>query len=190
MSEGEAERPRTTAAAPRRGASDPIYPSQALAENLRGFRRLRRLSQQDVAERMTALGYGRPGKPGGRKAARARAWSRSTTGEVESGKREVTVDEFVGLCIILGVTPGELLDPGEASLSLGTVPLEGEPPRAPLRPRFARPFVRSDIGFELTEHMEGLRLRLVEVAGRRDEYLEAMGVDHVGREPVENEEDR
>lgn len=181
--------PETTSQRPA-AASEPIHPSQAVAANLRRLRSLQRLSQEDIAQRMTALGYGRAGKPGGRADARSRAWGRSTVSEAESGKRELTVDELVGLSIILGVPIGGLLDPGEASLALGDVAPEDEPSGAPLLPRFTQPFLRSDIAFELTEHAPGrFMLRTKPVKGRLDEYLKAIGVK-VMPEPINETEEQ
>jgi transcriptional regulator with XRE-family HTH domain len=71
--------------------------SAVLARNARQERNLRRLSQDDVAERMTALGH---------------AWSRQTTSDVERGHRNVTIDELLGLALVLGAPIGALLDPG------------------------------------------------------------------------------
>ena len=79
------------------------------------------------------LGYGRGGKPGGRTEERSRSWNRSSVGSVERGTREVTVDELIGLAIVLAATPFELLDCGGANLALR----EGG---MPLRPPYARPF--------------------------------------------------
>jgi transcriptional regulator with XRE-family HTH domain len=156
-----------------------VHPSQALASNLRRLRGLRRLSQEDIAERMTALGYGRAG-----------SWKRSTAAESETGKRQVTVDELVGLAMILGVTIGELLDPSDASLALGDVVHEGEPQGAPLRPRVARLFVRSDIALALTEHTaEGFTLSTIRVPGREREWMKATGIDFVDEPATETGED-
>jgi transcriptional regulator with XRE-family HTH domain len=70
--------------------------SEALAENARQLRSLRDLSQDDVAERMRALGH---------------QWSRQTTSDVERAKRNVTIDELLGLAIVLAASISDLLDP-------------------------------------------------------------------------------
>ena len=125
---------------------------------------------------MTALGYGRAG-----------AWKRTTAAEAEAAKRTVTVDELIGLALILGVPIGELLDPGDADLGLGDVQHDGEPEGAPLRPRFARPLVWSNIALELTEHATGeFTLRTLPVEGRQDE-IEAIGITAV-QEPTDSED--
>ena len=72
-------------------------PSDALAANLRAYRLLRHLTQDGLATRMTQLGHG---------------WGRSTVSAVEGRTRNVTVDELFGLALCLGVTIGQLLDPG------------------------------------------------------------------------------
>jgi transcriptional regulator with XRE-family HTH domain len=170
MSQAQGHRPAET--------DTTVHPSQAVASNLRRLRRLRRLTQEDLAERMTVLGYGRTG-----------SWKRTTAAECESGKRQVTVNELVGLAMILGATIGELLDPGDANLGLGDVELEGEPDGAPLAPRFVRPFVRSDIALELTEHAaERFTLRTLPVDGRVDEFLKATGHEVVYEQAPETKE--
>jgi transcriptional regulator with XRE-family HTH domain len=73
------------------------FPSQILADNVRIWRGLRGLSQAQLAERMSRLGHG---------------WSESIVGFVEQNRRNVTVDEFVGLTLALNVSQlGALLDP-------------------------------------------------------------------------------
>jgi transcriptional regulator with XRE-family HTH domain len=71
-------------------------PSDALAENLRAYRLLRRMTQDELASRMSHLCHG---------------WGRSTVSAVESKSRNVTIDELFGLAVSVGVTIGELLDP-------------------------------------------------------------------------------
>jgi transcriptional regulator with XRE-family HTH domain len=70
--------------------------SEALAKNVRDIRGLREFSQDDIAERMSVLGH---------------PWSRQTTSDVERASRNVTVDELLGLALVLGSPVGELLDP-------------------------------------------------------------------------------
>jgi transcriptional regulator with XRE-family HTH domain len=69
--------------------------SEAVGQNARQVRSLHNLSQDDVAERMRALGH---------------AWSRQTTSDVERAVRNVTVNELLGLALVLGTPVGELLD--------------------------------------------------------------------------------
>lgn len=71
-------------------------PADALAENLRAYRLLRHMTQDQLASRMAHLGHG---------------WGRSTVSAVEGRSRNVTVDELFGLALTLGVTMGQLLDP-------------------------------------------------------------------------------
>jgi len=71
-------------------------PSDALAENLRAYRMLRRMTQDQLAARMAHLCHG---------------WGRSTVSAVEGKIRNVTIDELFGLAVVVGVTIGELLDP-------------------------------------------------------------------------------
>jgi transcriptional regulator with XRE-family HTH domain len=73
------------------------FPSQILANNVRTWRTLRKLSQADLADRMARQGH---------------AWSESIVGFVERGQRAVTVDELIGLVIALNTRElGSLLDP-------------------------------------------------------------------------------
>lgn len=85
---------------PTRAKREPVpgarFLSQALADNIRAYRMLRRMNQDNLAERMRLLQH---------------EWSRPTVSEVERGGRNVTVDELGGLALALGVTIGQLLDP-------------------------------------------------------------------------------
>lgn len=102
-------------------------PSDALAENLRAYRILRRMTQDQLAARMAHLCHG---------------WGRSTVSAVESKSRNVTVDELFGLAVSVGVTIGELLDPTgpdhrrPLSLDVGLRASEGEKTE-PVAPRLA-----------------------------------------------------
>jgi transcriptional regulator with XRE-family HTH domain len=78
----------------REGRGSAMLPSQALALNLRAARAQLKLSQQDLAERMSALGH---------------PWTRPTASQVERGIRSVTVDELFGLCLALQVDATTLL---------------------------------------------------------------------------------
>ena len=81
-------------------------PSSVLAENIRCYRVLRGMTQEQLAARMTVLGH---------------AWSRSIVSAIEGKKRSVTIDELFGLAINFGVTVGGLLDPSgpDGSRDLG-----------------------------------------------------------------------
>ena len=72
-----------------------LYPSQILARNLGAVRRLRGWRQEFVAERMMYLGH---------------PWTRQTVGEVEQGRRNVTVDELFSLALVFEITIARLLD--------------------------------------------------------------------------------
>lgn len=74
----------------------PARPSDALAENLRAYRLLQHMTQDQLAARMTWLCH---------------RWGRSTVSAVEGRSRNVTVDELFGLAVSVGVTIGQLLDP-------------------------------------------------------------------------------
>ena len=97
--------------APGRGGREPLpgsrFLSDAVAEKVRGYRLLRRLKQDDVADGMRRL--------------RHHTWTRQTVSDVERVQRNLTVDELVGLSIVLELSLNELLDPG---------PVGGGPPPA------------------------------------------------------------
>ena len=72
------------------------FPAEVLAANVRDYRQLRGLSQEQLAQKMTELGH---------------PWTAGIVGFVERGDRNVTVDELVGVAFCLGFHPGKLLDP-------------------------------------------------------------------------------
>lgn len=71
-------------------------PSVALAANVRAYRILRHMTQDELGLRMTDLGHD---------------WGRSTVSAVERSNRNVTTDELFGLALCFGATIGGLLDP-------------------------------------------------------------------------------
>ena len=79
-----------------RDRKEPGRPSVGLAENIAAYRVLRRITQDELAMNITAIGH---------------EMSRSTISAVESLGRNVTVNELFGFAICLGVTIGQLLDP-------------------------------------------------------------------------------
>jgi transcriptional regulator with XRE-family HTH domain len=89
------------APAPGRGGREPLpgsrFLSDAVAEKVRAYRLLRRLKQDDVADRMREL--------------RHHTWTRQTVSDVERVQRHLTVDELLGLSIVLDQSLNELLDP-------------------------------------------------------------------------------
>jgi transcriptional regulator with XRE-family HTH domain len=99
------------APAPARGGREPLpgsrFLSDAIADKVRAYRLLRRLKQDDVADHMRGL--------------RHQTWTRQTVSDVERVRRNLTVDELVGLSFLFGVSLNELLDP---------VPVDGGPPPA------------------------------------------------------------
>jgi hypothetical protein len=73
------------------------FPSEIVADNVRTWRGIRRLSQAELAARMSGLGH---------------PWTESIVGFVERGQRNITVDEYVGLEVALEIDHfGGLLDP-------------------------------------------------------------------------------
>lgn len=115
-----------------RRLGDQGRPSHVLAENLRTYRALHQLTQDELAARMAHLGHG---------------WGRSTVSAVEGKGRNVTIDELFGLAVSLGVTVGDLLDPTgpghtrQLSLDVGLPEAEGG--RRALPPVLAQLFAAS-----------------------------------------------
>jgi len=74
-----------------------------LARNLRAARAATapKLSQADAAERMRALGF--------------RSWLGQTVSASERGRRRITAEEILGLCVALECPPGALLLPVHGS---------------------------------------------------------------------------
>jgi transcriptional regulator with XRE-family HTH domain len=97
--------------APGRAGRKPLpgsrFLSDAIAEKVRAYRLLRRMKQEDVAEKMRKL--------------RHHTWTRQTVSDIERLQRNLTVDELVGLSIVFELSLNELLDP---------VPVGGGPPPA------------------------------------------------------------
>jgi transcriptional regulator with XRE-family HTH domain len=79
----------------------PVPYGSLLARNLRAARAAANLSQNDVGERMQALGFG--------------AWLRSTVSLAEQGKRRVTAEELLGLSLVVGTSMVRLAEPHEES---------------------------------------------------------------------------
>jgi transcriptional regulator with XRE-family HTH domain len=107
--------------------------SDALAANVRAFRARRRFNQDDVAERMGWLGH---------------RWIRVTVSEVERARRNLSVDELLGLALVLDATPQELLDPtgvdGDDWRALDYGP-------AAIPPKRAREWLRSEVRIGLLD---------------------------------------
>ena len=76
---------------------DAQFPSQLVGERASELRRLLKLSQEDIAERMVRLEHSK--------------WARQTVGQMETATRNVTVDELVSLAAALQTTVAFLLSP-------------------------------------------------------------------------------
>jgi transcriptional regulator with XRE-family HTH domain len=111
--------PRTPkrAGRPERGGR---FLSEIVTLNVRAYRAMRGLTQEDLAERLAALGHG---------------WVRATVSEVERNGRTIAVDELAGLAAALGVSIARLLTPVAADMRID---VGG---RGPLPPAIARPFI-------------------------------------------------
>jgi transcriptional regulator with XRE-family HTH domain len=82
----------------RKRSEGALFPRDFLAAKVRATRGLHGLGQQDLAERMSALGH---------------EWSRPTVSQVERAARTVSVDELFGLCLALQLDFPTLLAPLE-----------------------------------------------------------------------------
>ncbi|HQZ33839.1 MAG TPA: helix-turn-helix transcriptional regulator [Ilumatobacteraceae bacterium] len=89
-------------------------PGVVLAQRVTEMRGRLQWSQDELARRMTA--YGLP-------------WSRTTVAKVESESRQVTVDEFVALALVFGVTPAALLTLRDSDAVLNVTPNTQTPVR-------------------------------------------------------------
>lgn len=67
----------------------------AIAANIRAERARANIGQQELAERMEALGW---------------KWVRQTVGQVEGGTRRATADELIGLALCLDIPVLRLID--------------------------------------------------------------------------------
>ena len=127
----------------------PAPPSAALAENLRAYRLLRHMTQDQLAAQMTWLSH---------------RWGRSTVSAVEGRSRNVTVDELFGLAVSVGVTIGQLLDPTgpdhsrPLSLDVGLRADDGGLPR-PVAPRLAHLWTASRAVIRL-RHDDGCKVEV------------------------------
>jgi transcriptional regulator with XRE-family HTH domain len=76
-----------------------VSPIPLIAERVAAIRRYRGMTQEQLAEAMRALGI---------------SWQRITLAKLESGKRSyLTVDELLALCVVLEISPVDLLVPRE-----------------------------------------------------------------------------
>ena len=89
--------PRTPKRARREPRPGSRFLADVVADNIGGYRSMRKLSQRALADEMRHLGH---------------QWSASTVSDVENGDRSVAVDELVGLALVLDANPPALLDPG------------------------------------------------------------------------------
>jgi transcriptional regulator with XRE-family HTH domain len=148
------------APAPGRGGREPLegsrFLSDAIADKVRAYRVLRRLKQDDVADRMRRL--------------RHQTWTRQTVSDVERVQRNLTVDELVGLSIVLGLSLNELLDP---------VPVGGGPPPTldvglpvPLPPDIVRHWSTGATLFLDSEMRDGKPVMRITAVGHLDDQEE------------------
>ena len=153
----------------RAGRSLPVVPpSVALAKNVAAYRALRRITQVELASRMTVLGH-----PMGRSAVSA----------IEVKSRNVTVDELFGLAISVGVTIGQLLDPTgpdhsrRLALDVGLKTDDGE--ARPVAPWLSRLWVASRAVARLSgDHDRGIEFETVdELPAATDQDLDTLGLN-------------
>jgi transcriptional regulator with XRE-family HTH domain len=143
-----------------RPAPQSRFLSQILAKNIKDRRSERKLSQSVLAERMVSVGHGK--------------WTRATVTEIERENRSVSVDELLGLALVLGVPIGELLDPtgidgqGREGLdyTLGAAP--------PMRVEAAREWVRGRLRIWITKYQPRLEWAVEPIGDSQAEQMEAL----------------
>ncbi len=72
----------------------PLEGEALVAHNLKTMRKARRLSQEDIAERMTGLGF---------------KMHQTQVAKIENGTRPISFDEVLGFAKALGVPPNEFM---------------------------------------------------------------------------------
>jgi len=128
--------------------------AEIVATNVRAYRRVRDLSQKQLAAKMTALGYD---------------WSDGIVGFIERGDRNLAVDELLALALVLGVSLPSILDPtgidgtGTRRLDVGTAD--------PMPAEVARAWLRGDVGLVVDD---ANYYTMHPVPGRKDEYDETV----------------
>jgi transcriptional regulator with XRE-family HTH domain len=79
--------------------TEPLQPTRVVAERVAAIRRYTGLTQEGLAEAMQAVGID---------------WQRIVVAKLESGRRSfVTVDELLALCVVLEISPTDLLVPAD-----------------------------------------------------------------------------
>lgn len=112
--------------------------ADVLADNVRAYRLLQRLEQTDIAAGMNKLGH---------------RWKAATVSEVERGQRNVTVDELLGLGLVLETAPFALLDPVPITRGLGADLDVGT--AKPLPTIWARRWLRGEVSAKIGERDDG-----------------------------------
>jgi transcriptional regulator with XRE-family HTH domain len=141
-------------------ASEPIDLRRVAGENVRTLRLVRRLSQGQLARRMTELGV---------------EWSQPAVSTVERGLRALSVDELGALALVLGVELGSILDPGgvegrtNRELAVGGVAIP---------PRMARSWARGRV--RLSAGADG-SLSVEPVEGHEAAFHQAVEEARAGR---------
>lgn len=136
--------------------------AEVVADNLRDWRALRRLSQREVAERMGHFGY---------------SWSTATVSEIERLGRVVDVNELLCLAMALETSLPDLLDPAGVDGRHGESLDYGRSDVPPMPVSLARKVLRGDVGV-YPMFQEGGRIilggsyRVCRVEGRPEEVFE------------------
>jgi transcriptional regulator with XRE-family HTH domain len=141
-----------------------LRPSEVFAQRLREIRDARRLTQAELAEKMTRAG---------------RPMNKLAVLRVERGERKVSLDEALAFAYVLGAVPAHLLSPPDDEHVAVTdqFEMDGEGMRGWLR--FGLDLI-ADAGDLGPERVEELRLRGIAVLARA--YLDAVaGNDKAGR---------
>src|SRR5262249_40825084 len=113
------------------GMGDAQTPDEILRGNIGAAMGRRKLTQPDLAARMTALGY---------------KWIRQTVGDVQSGRRSLRAAELYGLALALEVSIATLIAPADEYEDV-TLP-SGKPVSAASVQRSARGITRGAIRWD------------------------------------------
>lgn len=120
-----------------------------MAENVRGMRAKRRISQQSVAEQMTALGN---------------TWIRQTVSDVERAQREILAKELFALALVLDCSVLDLMEP-ESPIDYGGA--------KPIPPAVVRGWLRGELDLGLTWNESKGRFDALQMGGHRGTSLAA-----------------
>lgn len=102
--------------------TESLTPGQLVVRNVKIYMERARLTQTELAERLTAIGVGMERSDGA-----TTRWHRTSIGRLLAGDRRIDVDELFALAVALETTVGALLSPRlleiteQSSFALGAI---------------------------------------------------------------------